>query len=50
VAVARNALTNARSEPRLLGRLDTSSAAQLNDVERSIDEHTVALLERGENS
>jgi uncharacterized membrane protein YccC len=50
VAVARNALTNARSEPRLLGRLDTSSAAQLNDVERSIDEHTVALLERGEDS
>jgi uncharacterized membrane protein YccC len=45
VANARNSLRSARSEPRVLRRLDPTSTAQLNDVERSIDAHTVALLE-----
>lgn len=45
VGVARNSVTNARSEPRLLRRLDATSVAQLDEIERSIDEHTVTLLE-----
>ncbi|MGC1237937.1 MAG: FUSC family protein [Acidimicrobiales bacterium] len=45
VTNARSAISNARSEPRLLRRFDPSSAAQLDEVERSIDAHTVALLE-----
>ncbi len=45
VATARNSVVSARSEPRLLRRLDPTSVAQLNDIERSIDAHTVALLE-----
>jgi uncharacterized membrane protein YccC len=47
VATARASVTSARSEPRLLRRLDPTSAAQLNDIERSIDAHTVALLDSG---
>ena len=46
VTNARSAISNARSEPRLLRRFDPTSAAQLTDVERSIDAHTVALLDR----
>jgi uncharacterized membrane protein YccC len=48
VANARNSLRSARSEPRVLHRLDPTSTAQLNDIERSIDAHTVALLESGQ--
>ncbi len=48
VTNARSAISNARSEPRLLRRFDPTSAAQLNDIERSIDAHTVALLDRGD--
>jgi uncharacterized membrane protein YccC len=48
VANARNSLRSARSEPRVLRRLDPTSTAQLNDIERSIDAHTVALLESGQ--
>jgi hypothetical protein len=48
VANARNSVVSARSEPRLLRRLDPTSAAQLNDIERSIDAHTVALLENNQ--
>ncbi len=48
VTNARSAISNAHSEPRLLRRFDPTSAAQLNDIERSIDAHTVALLERSD--
>jgi uncharacterized membrane protein YccC len=48
VTNARSAISNARSEPRLLRRLDPTSAAQLDDVERSIDAHTVALLDHSD--
>jgi uncharacterized membrane protein YccC len=47
VANARSSVTSARSEPRVLRRLDPTSATQLNDIERSIDAHTVALLDSG---
>jgi uncharacterized membrane protein YccC len=47
VTNARSAISNARSEPRLLRRFDPTSAAQLDDIERSIDANTVALFERG---
>lgn len=50
VANARNSVASARSEPRVLRRLDPSSAAQLNDIERSIDAHTVALLDSGQET
>jgi uncharacterized membrane protein YccC len=46
VTIARSAISNARSEPRLLRRFDPTSTVQLDDIERSIDAHTVALLER----
>jgi uncharacterized membrane protein YccC len=46
VARARVSVTNARSEPRLLGRYDPANLAQLDAIERSIDLHTVTLLER----
>jgi uncharacterized membrane protein YccC len=45
VTTARNSVTFARSEPRLLRRLDPTSIEELNDIERSIDAHTVELLE-----
>jgi uncharacterized membrane protein YccC len=48
VANARNSLRSARSEPRVLRRFDPTSSRQLNDIERSIDAHTVALLESGQ--
>jgi uncharacterized membrane protein YccC len=48
VANARSSLRSARSEPRVLHRLDPTSTAQLNDIERSIDAHTVALLDSGQ--
>lgn len=48
VANARSSVSSARSEPRVLRRLDPTSASQLNDIERSIDAHTVALLDRGQ--
>jgi uncharacterized membrane protein YccC len=47
VTNARSAISNARSEPRLLRRFDPTSTAQLDDIERSIDANTVALFERG---
>jgi len=47
VANARNSVRSARSEPRILRRLDPTSASQLSDIERSIDAHTVALLDSG---
>jgi hypothetical protein len=47
VANARSSVSSARSEPRVLRRLDPTSAAQLNDIERSIDAHTVDLLDSG---
>jgi uncharacterized membrane protein YccC len=47
VANARSSVSSARSEPRVLRRLDPTSAAQLNDIERSIDNHTVDLLDSG---
>ena len=46
VARARVSIANARSEPRLLGRYDPSTLAQLDAIERSIDLATVSLLER----
>jgi uncharacterized membrane protein YccC len=48
VANARSSLRSARSEPRVLHRLDPTSTTQLNDIERSIDAHTVALLDSGQ--
>jgi uncharacterized membrane protein YccC len=48
VANARSSVSSARSEPRVLRRLDPTSASQLNDIERSIDAHTVALLDSGQ--
>ena len=47
VANARSSVSSARSEPRVLRRLDPTSAAQLYDIERSIDAHTVDLLDSG---
>jgi uncharacterized membrane protein YccC len=46
VARARVSVSNARSEPRLLGRYDPGNLARLDAIERSIDDHTVTLLER----
>jgi uncharacterized membrane protein YccC len=45
VTNARSALDQARKEPRLLQRLDPTTLRQLNDIESSIDTHTVSLLE-----
>ena len=42
---ARASLSQNRTEPRLLQRHDPTIGAQLDDVERSIDEHTASLLE-----
>jgi uncharacterized membrane protein YccC len=49
VANARSSLAQARAEPHLLRRSDPSTVAQLNEIEASIDAHTVTLLE-GETS
>lgn len=46
VVSARASLSETRSEPRVLRRHDPTTAAQLDDVERSIDASTVALLEQ----
>ncbi|MHB8380572.1 MAG: FUSC family protein [Acidimicrobiales bacterium] len=45
VTNARSALDQAEREPRLLQRLDPTTLQQLDDVESSIDTHTVSLLE-----
>ncbi len=46
VVRARASLSQNRSEPRLLGRDDPTIAGQLDEIERSIDAHTVSLLDR----
>lgn len=46
VVRARASLSANRTEPRLLGRHDHTTAAQLDDVERSIDAYTASLLNR----
>jgi hypothetical protein len=46
VVRARASLSQNRAEPRLLGRHDPTIAGQLDDVERSIDEHTASLLDQ----
>jgi uncharacterized membrane protein YccC len=46
VVRARASLSQNRTEPRLLGRHDPTIAAKLDDVERSIDEHTASLLDQ----
>jgi uncharacterized membrane protein YccC len=45
VVRARASLSQSHTEPRLLQRHDPTIAAQLDDVERSIDAYTVSLLE-----
>jgi uncharacterized membrane protein YccC len=45
VTNARSALDQAQKEPRLLQRLDPTTLQQLNEIESSIDTHTVSLLE-----
>jgi uncharacterized membrane protein YccC len=45
VTRARSSLDQARKEPRLLQRHDPTTLQQLDEIERSIDTHTVALLE-----
>lgn len=45
VTKARSSLDQARKEPRLLQRLDPTTLQQLNEIESSIDAHTVSLLE-----
>lgn len=47
VVNARSALDQARAEPRSLRRLDPTTLDQLNEIESSIDTHTVSLLESG---
>lgn len=47
VVNARSALDQARAEPRSLRRLDPTTLDQLNEIESSIDAHTVSLLESG---
>ena len=47
VVNARSALDQARAEPRSLRRLDPTTFDQLNEIESSIDAHTVSLLESG---
>lgn len=49
VANARSSLDQAKAEPRSLRRLDPTTLQQLNDIESSIDAHTVSILE-GEQS
>ncbi len=46
VVRARASLTQNRTEPRLLARHDPTIGAQLDDVERSIDEPTASLLDQ----
>jgi uncharacterized membrane protein YccC len=46
VTNARSALDQAQKEPRLLQRLEPTTLQQLNEIESSIDAHTVSLLER----
>ncbi|MGC2175909.1 MAG: hypothetical protein WA614_10645, partial [Acidimicrobiales bacterium] len=46
VVSARASLSQSRGEPRLLRRHDPTTAAQLDDVERSIDAYTATLLEQ----
>jgi uncharacterized membrane protein YccC len=45
VVRARASLSQNRTEPRLLQRHDPTIGAQLDHIERSIDEHTMSLLE-----
>jgi uncharacterized membrane protein YccC len=45
VVRARASVSQNRTEPRLLERHDPTIPAQLDDVERSIDAHTMSLLE-----
>jgi hypothetical protein len=45
VTKARSALDQAQKEPRLLQRHDPTTIQQLDEIERSIDTHTVSLLE-----
>jgi uncharacterized membrane protein YccC len=45
VTNARSSLDQAQKEPRLLQRLEPTTLQQLDDIERSIDSHTVSLLE-----
>ncbi|HVB51494.1 MAG TPA: FUSC family protein [Acidimicrobiales bacterium] len=45
VANARSSLAQARAEPHPLRRPDSTTLAQLDEIEASIDAHTVALLE-----
>ncbi|MGA7834990.1 MAG: hypothetical protein WCA31_07235, partial [Acidimicrobiales bacterium] len=47
VVSARASLRRNRAEPRLLGRRDPTTGRQLDEVERSIDAHTAALLDEG---
>lgn len=46
VVSARSSLSESGREPRLLRRHDPTTAAQLDDVERSIDASTVSLFDR----
>lgn len=46
VVSARSSLRESRGEPRLLRRHDPTTAAELDDIERSIDAHTVSLLDQ----
>ena len=46
VTNARASIDLARAEPRLLRRLDRTTPEQLDEIENSIDAHTVSLLER----
>ncbi len=45
VTKARSSLDQAKKEPRFLQRLDPTTLQQLNEIESSIDTHTVSLLE-----
>jgi len=49
VTKARGSLNLAKREPRFLRRLDPATLQQLNEIERSIDSHTVSLLEERES-
>ena len=45
VANARSSLAQAKAEPHPLRRPDSATAAELDEIEASIDAHTVSLLE-----
>jgi uncharacterized membrane protein YccC len=45
VTKARSSLEQAQKEPRVLQRHDPTTLQQLDEIERSIDTHTVSLLE-----